>query len=67
MLFNLPTYTLIHVVLSLMGVFAGLLVVGGLIAGVRFSQWVALFLTATVLTNVSGFGFPFVTLLHHTS
>jgi len=63
MLFNLPTYTLIHVVLSLMGVFAGLLVVGGLIAGVRFSQWVALFLTATVLTNVSGFGFPFVTLL----
>jgi hypothetical protein len=63
MLFNLPTYTLIHVVLSLIGVIAGLVVVGGLMAGVRFSRWVGLFLTATVLTNVSGFGFPFVTLL----
>jgi hypothetical protein len=63
MLFNLPMYTLIHVVLSLVGIIAGLVVVGGLMAGVRFSRWVGLFLAATVLTNVSGFGFPFVTLL----
>lgn len=63
MLINLPTYTLIHVVLSLVGVFAGLVVVGGLMAGVRFGRWVGLFLATTVLTNVSGFGFPFVTLL----
>jgi hypothetical protein len=32
-------------------------------AGVRFDRWVAFFFAATVLTNVSGFGFPFVTLL----
>jgi hypothetical protein len=63
MLINLPTYTLIHVVLSLVGIIAGLVVVGGLMAGVRFSRWVGLFLATTVLTNVTGFGFPFVTLL----
>ena len=63
MLVSLPTYTLIHVFLSLVGVFAGLVVVGGLMAGVRFDRWIAFFFAATVLTNVSGFGFPFVKVL----
>jgi hypothetical protein len=63
MLFNLPAYTLVHVVLSLTGIIAGLVVVGGLMAGVRFSRWAGLFLATTVLTNVTGFGFPFATLL----
>ena len=63
MLFDLPTYTLIHVMLSLVGIFSGLVVVGGLMAGVRFDRWIALFLVTTVLTNVTGFGFPFNTLL----
>ncbi len=63
MLVDLPTFTLIHVALSLVGIFAGLVVVGGLMAGVRFGRWVGLFLATTVLTNVTGFGFPFVTLL----
>jgi hypothetical protein len=40
MLVNLPIYTLIHVVLSLVGIFAGLVVVGG-----RFGRWVGLFLS----------------------
>ena len=60
MLVNLPLYTLIHVVLSGVGIFAGPVVVGGLMAGVRFGRWVGLFLTATVLTNLTGFGFPFL-------
>ena len=60
---DLPSYTLIHVVLSLVGIIAGLVVVGGLMAGICFNRWVGLFLAATVLTNVSGFGLPFVTLL----
>jgi len=59
MIVSLPTYTLIHVFLSLIGVFAGLVVVGGLMAGVRFDRWVAFFFVTTVLTNVTGFGFPF--------
>lgn len=52
------TFVLIHVVLSLVGMFAGLVAVGGLMAGVRFSRWVGVFLVTTVLTNVTGFGFP---------
>jgi hypothetical protein len=34
-----------------------------LIAGVRFPRWIGLFLSTTLLTSVSGFGFPFVALL----
>ena len=58
MLFDVPTFTLIHVVLSLVGIVAGLVVVGGLMAGVRLNGWTGLFLVTTVLTNVTGFGFP---------
>lgn len=60
---NLASYTLIHVLLSLVGIICGLVVVGGFMAGVRFNRWIALFLTSTLLTNITGFGFPFVTLL----
>ena len=63
MIFEITTFTLIHVVLSLLGIFAGLIVVGGLMAGVRLDGWIGLFLVTTVLTNVTGFGFPFRTLL----
>jgi hypothetical protein len=59
----ITTFTLIHVVLSMVGIFAGLVVVGGLIAGKRLDGWIGLFLVTTVLTNVTGFGFPFRTLL----
>lgn len=59
MVFDLPTFTLIHVVISVLGVIAGLVVVGGLMAGARMPGWTALFLLATVLTSVTGFLFPF--------
>jgi hypothetical protein len=62
-IFDITTFTLIHVVLSLIGIFAGLVVVGGLVAGKRLDGWTGVFLVTTVLTNVTGFGFPFVTLL----
>jgi len=62
-LFDLPTFTLIHVVLSLVGIVTGLVVVGGLMAGARFKGWTGLFLVTTVLANVTGFGFPFRILL----
>jgi hypothetical protein len=57
---HLTTFTLIHVALSLVGILAGMVVVGGLIAGQRLDGWTGLFLVTTVLTNVTGFGFPFV-------
>ena len=63
MIFSLPTFTVIHVVLSLVAIFAGLVVAGGLVAGKSLRRGTAVFLATTVLTNVTGFGFPFVTLL----
>jgi hypothetical protein len=63
MIFGITTFTLIHVVLSLVGIFAGLVVAGGFLAGQRLDGWTGLYLTTTVLTNVTGFGFPFTKLL----
>lgn len=56
-------FTLIHVVISVLGILAGLVVVGGLIAGSRLSGWTGLFLLMTILTSVTGFGFPFTRVL----
>lgn len=58
-MFDLPMFTLIHVVISVLGIIAGLVVVGGLMAGVRLDGWTGLFLATTVITSVTGFGFPF--------
>jgi hypothetical protein len=57
------TYTLLHVVISLVGIGSGLIVGFGLIGGKRLDGWTALFLVTTVLTSVTGFGFPFEHLL----
>jgi hypothetical protein len=57
----MTTFTLIHVLVSLVGIFAGLVVAGGLVSGKRLDGWTGLFLATTVATNVTGFGFPFVT------
>jgi len=56
-------FTLIHVVLSLLGIIAGLVVVGGLVAGARLDGWTALFLGTSILTSATGFGFPRTVLL----
>jgi hypothetical protein len=63
MSFDITTFTVIHVGLSLLGIFAGLVVAGGLVAGKRLDGWTGGFLVTTVLTNVTGFDFPFVTFL----
>ena len=57
------TYTLVHVLLSLVGIASGLVVVFGLLTGKRLDGWTALFLATTVATSVTGFGFPFDHLL----
>jgi uncharacterized membrane protein SirB2 len=57
------TFTLVHVVLSLAGIFSGFVVMFGLLAGERFNGWTAFFLATTVATSVTGFGFPFDHLL----
>ena len=63
MLVDIITFTVIHVVLSLVGIFSGLVVAGGFVAGRRLDGWTGLFLATTVLTNVTGFFFPFTTFL----
>jgi hypothetical protein len=53
------TYTLIHVLISLVAIGSGLIVVLGMITGKRFNGLTALFLITTLATSVTGFGFPF--------
>lgn len=60
MLFELPMFTLIHVVISVFGILAGLVVVGGLVAGRQLDGWIGFFLATTLLTSITGFFFPFV-------
>jgi len=53
-----PTFTLLHVILSLGGIVSGFVVLFGLLSGRRFDSWTALFLVTTVATSATGFGFP---------
>jgi uncharacterized membrane protein SirB2 len=52
------TFTLVHVILSLIGIFAGLVVLAGMFGSKKLDGWTALFLATTVLTSVTGFFFP---------
>ena len=63
MMFDLETYTLLHVVISLIGIASGGVVLLALLAGRRQNVPTAVFLTTTVLTSVTGYGFPFTHLL----
>ncbi|HEX5863673.1 MAG TPA: hypothetical protein VF014_05340 [Casimicrobiaceae bacterium] len=56
---SISTFTLVHVVLSLVGILAGLVVVFGMFSSKKLDGWTALFLATTVLTSVTGFFFPF--------
>ena len=51
------TFTLLHVVISLIGIASGIIVLFGMFASNRMSGWTALFLLTTVLTSVTGFLF----------
>ena len=55
----MDTYTLVHVILSLIGIVSGLIVLFGLLRSDPMNGWTLLFLVATVATSVTGFGFPF--------
>jgi hypothetical protein len=57
------TYILLHVLISLVEIGSGLVVMIGFLTGKRLDGWTALFLVTTVLTNVTGFGFPIDRLL----
>jgi hypothetical protein len=56
---SLETFTIVHVIISLVGLVSGFVVLKGLLSSKRCAGWTALFLVTTVLTSVTGFGFPF--------
>jgi hypothetical protein len=56
---SISQFTLLHVVISLVGIATGLVVVLGMLGSRRLEAWTALFLATTVLTSVTGFMFPF--------
>jgi hypothetical protein len=55
----MTAFTLVHVVISLVGIGSGFVVIAGFLKAKRLDGWTALFLTATVLTSVTGFLLPF--------
>lgn len=59
MIFNLHTFTVVHVIISLIGIGSGFVVMVGMLAGPRLNGWTVLFLASTVATSVTGFFFPF--------
>lgn len=58
MSFAIATLTIVHVVISLVGIASGAVVTYGLVTGKRLDRWTALFLATTVATSATGFLFP---------
>ena len=55
----MTAFTLFHVLLSLAGIFTGLVVAGGFVSGRRLDGWTVVFLLTTAATSLTGFGFAF--------
>src|ERR1700722_1068807 len=60
---SLSTFTMLHVIISLVGIVSGLIVLSGLLGSNRMPGLTALFLLTKILTSLTGFGFPFTALL----
>jgi hypothetical protein len=60
---SIYTFTLVHTVISLIGIATGLVVLYRLLMGQGLDIWNTIFLVTTVLTSVTGFMFPFTQLL----
>jgi hypothetical protein len=60
---SLAAFTQVHVVISLIGIVAGLVVAFGMFGSKRMPGGTALFLVTTILTSATGFLFPFTKLL----
>jgi len=56
---SLATFTLVHVIISLIAIVAGILAMFGMLGSNRMPGMTAIFLLTTILTNATGFLFPF--------
>ena len=59
MILGLDGYTLVHVAISLIGIGAGFIVLGGFLADARLDGAVHTYFAMAVATDVTGFLFPF--------
>ena len=55
---SLATFTILHVIISLIAIASGLIVLFGMFSGQRMVGMTAMFLLTTILTSVTGFMFP---------
>jgi hypothetical protein len=60
---SLATFTLVHVIISLIGIVSGIIVMFGMLGARRLPGLTATFLLTTILTSATGFLFPFTQLL----
>ncbi|QHP67630.1 hypothetical protein EI171_09405 [Bradyrhizobium sp. LCT2] len=60
---SLPVFTMVHVIISLIAIVAGLVVMFGLLGSKPMPGLTAIFLLFTILTSATGFLFPFKELL----
>ena len=56
---SISTFTVLHTIISLIGIAAGIVAVFGMLSGKKLNGWTTLFLLSTILTSVTGFFFPF--------
>ena len=56
---SLATFTMVHVIISLIAIVAGIVVMFGMLGSHRPGGLTAIFLLFTILTNATGFLFPF--------
>jgi len=60
---SLSAFTIVHVIISLVAIVAGLIVMFGMLGSNPSPGLTAIFLLFTILTNATGFLFPFTQLL----
>jgi hypothetical protein len=60
---SLSTFTLLHVIISLIAIASGIIVMFGMLGSNRMPALTAIFLLFTILTSATGFLFPFEKLL----
>src|SRR5258708_36758693 len=60
---SLSTFTMVHVIISLIAIVSGIIVMFGLLGSNRMPGMTAIFLLFTILTSATGFLFPFTNLL----
>jgi hypothetical protein len=54
----LHAFTILHVAISLVAIATGFVVLYGLLTAKRLDGWTKIFLSTTIATSVTGFGFP---------